>query len=409
MRLRFVYDVVCPYAYLAFRQLPRLRSHARVDLQPVLLGGLLRHVGAPDDPGAAMAPARAAVNRRDFAAWADFWDVPLRVPQGHPRRSVDAMRILAAASDDQRDGLSAAVFSAYWERGEDIADRDVLRRLLGDEIDVDAAIEAGRGPLRASTAAAFEAGAFGVPTVLGGPRLLWGQDRVGLLLRDLGVDVAMDAWAEPAHRGARRVTQLRFVHDVASPFSYLASTQLHGLAATAGLEVTHEPILLGALFRDIGTPDVPLHAMNPTRQAYARRDLGDWARAWGVPLRFPSHFPLRSVLPLRAMIAEPACTAAIYRAAWAEDRRVDTPEALGPVLELAGFDSARILERTADPRVKATLRENTQRALEGGICGVPTVVVRYDDGTELPLWGQDRLVMVRAALEGWMPSLDALL
>ena len=200
------------------------------------------------------------------------------------------------------------------------------------------------------------------------------------------------------------MTGLRFVHDFASPFSYLASTQIERLAAQANIDVEWSPILLGALFRAIGTPNVPLHAMNPTRQAYAQRDMSDWADAWGVPLRFPSHFPMRSVLPLRASIVEPRCTSAIYRAAWADDRRVDTPETLGPVLDEAGFSAAEILARTSAPEVKSALRENTERAHSEGICGVPTCILTYDDASTLRLWGQDRLVMVRAALHGWMPS-----
>jgi len=403
--VRFVYDIVCPYAYLAFRQLDRVRALADVELQPVLLGGLLRHVGGPDDPNIQMAPARAAVNRRDLAAWADFWGVSLRVPEGHPRRTVDAMRILAWAPAKQRETLTSALYSAYWERGEDLADREVLRRVLAPHgIDVDAAIEAGRAPLRRATAEAFEAGAFGVPTFVGGPRLLWGQDRLGLLLRDLGADVAPERWAAPAGAVDRAVRRIRFVHDMASPFSYLASTQIERIAASGGVHVHWEPILLGALFKAIGTPNVPLHAMNETRQAYTQRDMVDWAQAWGVPLRFPSHFPLRSVLPLRATLVEPGCVHAIYEAVWAQDRRVDTPETLGPVLEEAGFDADAILGKTSDPAVKQALRENTERAQAEGICGVPTMVLEYDDGATFRVWGQDRLVMVRAALEGWMPT-----
>jgi 2-hydroxychromene-2-carboxylate isomerase len=403
--LRFVYDVVCPFAYLAFRQLSRIRAHADVSLQPVLLGGLLRHVGAPDDPNTAMAPARAAANRRDFALWADFWGVPLHVPQGHPRRTVSAMRCLAGVDEAVREACTAALFSAYWERGEDITDLAVLHALLSPlGVDAAAALEAGRGPLREATQQAFEAGAFGVPTFLGGPRVLWGQDRIGLVLRDCGAQVPMDDWARPQAEPTRRAVELRFVHDVSSPFSYLASTQVERMAAAAGVPLTWSPILLGALFRNIGTPDVPLHAMNEARQAYTRRDMHDWAQAWGVPLSFPSHFPLRSVLPLRALLVEPAATAAVYRAAWAQDQRVDTPETLGAVLEAAGFDARAILERTADPEIKAALRENTAQAEAEGICGVPSFVVHYDDGSQLRLWGQDRLVMLRAALAGWLPE-----
>ncbi|MGH1343195.1 MAG: DsbA family protein [Nannocystales bacterium] len=410
MTVRFVYDVVCPFAYLAFRQLDRVRAHTELKLQPILLGGLLRHVGAPADPNTAMAPARAAANARDIALWADFGDVSLNPPCSHPRRTLDAMRLLCAAPAEEREAWTGTLFEAYWEQGEDLADREVLRRVMAPhELDIDAVIEAGRDPLRASTQAAFEAGAFGVPTFLGGPRVLWGQDRIGLLLRDLGDNVAPDAWSSPPSRAPRRVIGLRFIHDVASPFSYLASTQIERVAAEAGLEVEWSPILLGALFRTIGTPEVPLHAMNETRQAYATRDMHDWADAWGVPLRFPTHFPLRSVLPLRASLVEPRCVHALYRAAWAEDRRIDTPEALAPVLCDAGFDAEAILTRSGTQETKAALREHTDRALSEGICGVPSFVLTYDDGTTLRLWGQDRLVMVRAALEGWMPDRAAAL
>ncbi len=403
--VRFVYDVVCPFAYLAFRQLDRIRAHAEVELQPVLLGGLRRHAGAPDDPNSAMAPARAAANGRDIALWADFGDVSLKAPSGHPHRTLDAMRILSAAPAGHREAWTTTLFEAYWQHGADLSDRDVLRRVMAPhEVDVDAAIEAGREPLRASSLAAFEAGAFGVPTFLGGPRMIWGQDRIGLLLRDLGGPAPLDAWSTPPHRHAPAVTGLRFIHDLASPFSYLASTQLERVAAVAGLEVEWSPILLGALFRAIGTPDVPLHAMNATRAAYARRDMNDWAQGWGVPLRFPAHFPLRSVLPLRASLVEPDCVHALYRAAWGEDRRIDTPETLGPVLTDAGFDADTILARAEDPEIKLALRKNTEGAQAEGICGVPSFVLTYEDGSTLRLWGQDRLVMVRAALEGWMPT-----
>ena len=101
--------------------------------------------------------------------------------------------------------------------------------------------------------------------------------------------------------GARRT----FFHDFASPFSYLASTQIESLAAARGLKVEYVPILLRALFRDIGTPDVPLLELNPAKQAYVRRDLDDWAAWWGVLFSFPQHLPQRSVRPLRvALVTE---------------------------------------------------------------------------------------------------------
>lgn len=207
----------------------------------------------------------------------------------------------------------------------------------------------------------------------------------------------------PTFEGAH----LRFFHDFSSPFSYLASTQIERVAAHRGVAVEWVPILLGALFREIGTPDVPLFGMSPAKQAWIGRDLEDWARAWNVPFRFPSHFPIRTVLPLRVALVEPAATAAIYRAAWAEDRRIDTPETLGPVLEEAGFEAAALLSEAERSAVKDALRATTDLARERGVCGVPTFEVARHDGGSLLIWGQDRLGVLATVLDGWWPRADA--
>ena len=65
-------------------------------------------------------------------------------------------------------------------------------------------------------------------------------------------------------------------------YSSTGDRQLAGLLGMVGIALW-VPILLGALFRDIGTPDVPMFAMNSTKQAWAVSDLRDWADWWGVP------------------------------------------------------------------------------------------------------------------------------
>ncbi|MGB1277563.1 MAG: 2-hydroxychromene-2-carboxylate isomerase, partial [Nannocystaceae bacterium] len=148
------------------------------------------------------------------------------------------------------------------------------------------------------------------------------------------------------------------------------------------------------------TPDVPLLAMTPARRAYMGRDLDDWANHWGVPFRFPDHFPLRTVLPLRVAIAEPAATAAIYQAAWGENLAIDQPEILAQVLTQAGFDAQKLLEQATSKPVKDQLRANTERARAAGACGVPTMVVERPGRPPEMLWGQDRLELVAAYLGG---------
>lgn len=405
MSIDFYFDVVCPYAYLASAQVEALASRCGVPLRwrPVLLGGLLRTVGAPDDPNQGTSAARRRLMVDDRQRTAALVGVPLHEPAAHPRRTVDAMRLVLAAPDGPaRAAVTHALMEAYWVRGDDVADRRVLAELavrhgLSAEAFVRPEVREG---LHAATAAAAAGGVFGVPSFAVGERLWWGQDRMGLVERALGREPPP---LGPPATGSVSATRVSFFHDFSSPFSYLGATQIERIAAARGVEVEWVPILLGALFRELGTPDVPLLAMNPAKQAYVRRDLDDWAAWWGVPFAFPRRFPLRSVLPLRVALVQPAATRAIYRAAWADDRVVDTEEGLGAVLEAAGLPAAALLEQAGRAPIKEQLRLNTERARALGVCGVPTACVEQAGRSAL-VWGQDRLDRVGAMLDGWWPA-----
>lgn len=404
MSLDFYFDVVCPYAYLASAEVDALGQRCGVEVRwrPILLGGLLRTVGGPDDPNAHMNDAKRRLLELDRRRWAALRGLPLRTPAEHPRRTVEAMRlVLAAPEGPRRRELARALFSAYWVRGDDVADPRVLAAIAREHgLPSDAFAAPGlREELRARTAEAAATGAFGVPSFVVGQRLWWGRDRLELVERALGGEPP-PSW--PGKGSDPPATRLSFFHDFSSPFSYLAATQIERIARARGVVVEWIPILLGALFRELGTPDVPLLEMNPTKQAYVRRDLHDWAEHWGVPFVFPQRFPLRSVLPLRVALCEPAATLPIYGAVWADDRVADTPEGLAPVLEAAGLPADELLARAGSTPIKDALRANTERARQLGVCGVPTMQVQREGRSTL-LWGQDRLDLLAAVLDGWWP------
>ncbi|MEZ4442107.1 MAG: 2-hydroxychromene-2-carboxylate isomerase [Polyangiaceae bacterium] len=191
--VRFYFDVVCPYAYLASTQIERVCAEAGASLEhrPILLGGLFRAIGQSDDPNQGMPAAKAAMNRLDLLRWADLWGVPLSPPAHHPMRSVLAMRAVIASGDVPR--AARRLFDAYWRDGLDITDGPTLAQALdevelpGAEIVQRAASQPIKDELRARTDEAVAAGAFGVPTFvvergipggLGQTSLIWGQDRL---------------------------------------------------------------------------------------------------------------------------------------------------------------------------------------------------------------------------------------
>ncbi|MEZ4463511.1 MAG: DsbA family protein [bacterium] len=242
-----------------------------------------------------MSPPRARLNLQDILRSADRAGVKLRMPADHPRRTVAAMRLIlsapverqkAVAQDPSRPtGCAARMRSA-----------EVLAAVAARHgLDV-AAIEAPavKQALFDTTAEAFERGVFGVPTFAVGGRLHWGQDRMHFVEALLGGPTTA---APPAPAEAPGPARVRFFHDYASPYSYLAAQRIEAVAAAAGARLEWVPILLGGLFRAIGTPDVPMLALSAARQAWVGRDLADWAAWWKVPFSFPNHFPLARSCP----------------------------------------------------------------------------------------------------------------
>lgn len=187
---------------------------------------------------------------------------------------------------------------------------------------------------------------------------------------------------------------LEFFFDFTSPYSYLASTQVDAVAARAGGAVRWRPFLLGGVFKATGNrPPIEL----PAKARHMLVDLDRWARRYGVPYRFPSTFPLPSILALRCALAAEAAgrlvpfSQAVFRAAFAEERDISSPEVLAALAGQVGLDGAAVV--AAAPSFKEALIRQTSEAVERGAFGAPALFV----GDQLFI-GNDRLDFAEAAL-----------
>lgn len=196
--------------------------------------------------------------------------------------------------------------------------------------------------------------------------------------------------------------RLEVFFDYSSPFAYLGTTQVRRIARRTGATLVYKPFLLGALFKELGTPMVPVATYPEAKRKHTTTDLKRWAEWWGVPYRFSTHFPLRTVDSLRLTLLTPEkrrpdLIDALMAAFWAENRPASA-EVLAAVTERLGLDPA-LLEATSGDEARRLLREATDEAIDRGVPGAPTFVTHVDGREEL-FWGQDRLLMVERELGG---------
>jgi 2-hydroxychromene-2-carboxylate isomerase len=408
--LRFYFDFSCPYAYVASTRIEVLAQRTGVQLEPrpMLLGGVFRAYSTPQNLSETLSPAKARHNLADIHRQAAHAGVPLRMPKAHPIRTVSALRALLVVGPPYLP-LAHAMFRAYWVDNVDLSTpaglAEVLRGAGHDAEAVLAKIDdpAIKDELRERTNEAIAAGVFGVPACVvdregAASELFWGVDRLAmveaLLLRTGDREISPVAEVQPNH-------PVDVYFDYSSPFAYLGCVRAEQLF---GDHARWHPMLLGAVFKQVGTPDVPMFAQNQAKQRHTSQDLARQAAAIGAPFQFPTRFPMRTVLPLRVTLAARAhetregrrLVHALFRALWAEDRDISDPAEVARIADACGFDGARLVADANEQAVKDSLFESTRAAVEAGVFGAPTFIVTGDDGPEL-YWGADRLALAAAA------------
>ena len=231
---------------------------------------------------------------------------------------------------------------------------------------------------------------------------------------------------------------IEFYFDFTSPYSYLASEKIDAVAAEYGRKVLWRPILLGAIFKALGTVSL---VKQPGMAGYCERDFTRSARFMELPYVHPANFPVSTVAPARAyywLHGQDCALArnfahAVFRAYFVEGRDISDVAVVLELAEQVGAgpsqadvsppvggseaglrawgankvgaggtasagsprDMGTALEAgMSDPAIKDRLRQENEKALALGAFGAPWIVV---DGE--PFWGADRLPQVARWLE----------
>ena len=181
----FYYDLGSPYAYLAAERVSGLFTEAGLEQpewQPVLLGGLFQHFGRDSwGNGPGREEGMAEVERRAAA----YGLPPIVWPEPWPGNMLTAMRAATFAKQTGRTvSFSLAAFRQAFAAGRDLSEPDnVLIAAAACELHPRALLkavetESVKDALREATERAGELGVEGVPALLVGDQVFWGDDRL---------------------------------------------------------------------------------------------------------------------------------------------------------------------------------------------------------------------------------------
>ena len=193
--------------------------------------------------------------------------------------------------------------------------------------------------------------------------------------------------------------RIPFYFDYACPWAYFGSCRVEPYFRDLGVEIDFKPVDLGRLKEPSAGKGSELGERK--KQNYVA-DLKHWAEMVGAELApqiSRRERPNTRLLLKAALLAKDADRFRefhypAYRARWAEARDVARPEVVAGLLEGAGLDAERLLERAQSEALDARLDRETDEAIARGVFGVPTLFVE-----DRMFWGNDRFELVRYYLQ----------
>ncbi len=197
------------------------------------------------------------------------------------------------------------------------------------------------------------------------------------------------------------MNEIDFYYDFGSPNAYFAREALKGVSERTGVKVNLHPALIGGIFKLTNNqPPWMAHAKCAPKMNYMRLEIERFVKDHELDsFRFNSHFPINTLLAMRAAIAaqntgvHDIFVDVMFKAIWEDNKNIADPDVVIEVLNKAGLDGAALVAATQDQSVKDGLMAATQAIVEKGAFGLPTMFLGDD-----MYFGKDRVWLIEKRL-----------
>jgi 2-hydroxychromene-2-carboxylate isomerase len=193
---------------------------------------------------------------------------------------------------------------------------------------------------------------------------------------------------------------IELIFDFVSPNAYLVWQPLRALAARQSAQIKITPAFLGGMHKLTGNaPPFIRDAEVKGKNAYASLEMQRFIAKHGLHrFKMNPKFPFNSVHLLRMLVSldgddQIRLIEALVPALWEQGLDVSDAAAVAAVLSAAGFEPDSLAARTQDEAIKQALIDNTEKAVERGVFGIPTFFI----GQEM-FFGKERLGQIEEML-----------
>ena len=195
--------------------------------------------------------------------------------------------------------------------------------------------------------------------------------------------------------------RLEFYFDCSSPWTYLAFEYAQRCLDGLDVEFVWKPILVGSIFNTVN-PSVYQFREKPVpaKDAYAKKDLQDWARYVGLEIGMPPVFPVNSVKAMRGAyvaIDEGVLVSyarAVFKRYWTDLADISQDDELAAIIAEVGLERDSFFDQISSQPCKDKLRNTTDELIERGGFGTPTLFLDDD-----MYFGNDRVDLLRSKIQ----------